>query len=325
MSAALSRIEKLRNKVKASKEGNNNRGNNVFPFWEIPLDVKAPIHILADANEENDNLFYVDLLTHTLDYGDKKRTIPCRKMYGDSCPICDLSAQYYKAEDKENGKKFYRDKKSIIRAIVLDDPRTELKEGQESFTGRPTNLRLSYQLMNKILAEAVDPELGDFTDTSTGTPFNIVRTNQGGYSNYGISSGFARKPAAVKAEYLEGLEPVDLATLIPRDFGLEKVTNMLQAYLNGDTWEDEDDKKDGDKPAAPARREPVKESVKETVKESKPAPVKEVAAPVEDDEDDGDDAVEITSPTAPVETTEDDGEDNILATLRRRKAGQARK
>lgn len=310
----LSRIERMRQKYKTDSERKNNNGQGPrrstnFPFWDAPLDVKSTIHILADSNEENDDMYFVDQLEHVLTINGKEQRIACRKMHGQSCPICDLSKQYYDAGDKETGFKYYRRVKSIVRVLVLDDPR-ELKEGDESFEGKVSILRLTSQLMKKLRQDASDPDLGDFTDWDTGTPFNIVRTKQGEHNNYS-SSFFSRRSSPIPKEMREQIEPLDLSTLLPADPGLEKVTNFLNAHINGG---DIDDSDDGQEEKAPERKEePKKEVVKEEVKKETPAQTP--AEEVEDQEEETE--VETVS-------TEDDGEpEDILATLRKRKNARA--
>ena len=59
---------------------------------------------------------------HNLEINGDRKSVPCLSMYGEDCPICAVSSAYYKAEDKENGKKYWKKKQHIAQALIVEDP-----------------------------------------------------------------------------------------------------------------------------------------------------------------------------------------------------------
>lgn len=329
MTKPLSRIELLRQKLKEEQkqaQENNGKRNfsstrNIFPFWLMKDGEQVKIRIFLDKNEDNDKIFHEDRLEHSLPINGKTEKIPCRKMYGETCPICDLSQAYYKNDDEENGKVYYRKKTSYIRILVLESPQFE--NSDEVWVGKTCNTQITKDLLTIIKTQISDPDLGAFDDLDEGTDFIISKTKDGKWSTYKVGTGFARRPSAVPQEYREGIELIDLSTLLPEDFGLEKVTNMLNAHLTGGDYTDSSDKPDSskkeEKAATPVKKTPAQE-------------------PESDDGDDGDDdnddaadePVVVESAKATETPATDDSSvepTDLLASLRKRREArvQARK
>jgi len=305
----LDALKALFKKEKESKtdNGGKKRGD-MYPFWQMDLNKKAVIRILPDKNQDNPYMFYVDKLEHTLSINGKNERVPCLQMYGEKCPICDVSRDYYKAEGKAsaNGKYYYRKKISLLRVLVVEDPLPPDEETGEKSDGKVLNTQFGYQLMEKIKEEIGSDELGDALpwDMEEGYNFNIKKTPQGEYGTYTVGSGFARRPTAIDADLLETIELVDLETLLPKNPGYEFVKRKLDAHISGDDAEET-----GDEEEAPEEA-PVKQT-------RKPAPR------VEKDGDEGDDApppAKQTSKPSKAEQeadTDAEGEDDILAQIRR--------
>lgn len=328
--ANQSRIDALKAKLVAEKEkkekGGTNFSNDIYPFWVMATGDSARVRILPDKNEDNDYIFFVDRLEHTISLNGEDKKIPCRSMYGEDCPICELSRKYYKEEGKgsKNGKYFYRKKTSILRVLVQDDPLEPNKETGETFEGKVVNTQFGYQLMEKIKEQISNDDLGDFTDFKDGFDFIIKKTPQGDYGTYSVGSQFARKPTELDDETIAKIELIDLSTLLPKDLGYEKVHNMLQAHISGDEYEDDDKKPAKDaKPAA----KPVAESAK-----PKPKPVVKPEPEAEAEEAEEVEEVEVEEEPAPkpvtkpkpkpepeAEAEEPGDEDDIIAQLRARK------
>lgn len=327
--AKLSRIELLKQKLqeeKQKKENNNNGGysSDIYPFWQMAVGDEARVRILPDANDENPFLFYTDRLEHKIAINGEDKKIPCRSMYGEECPICDLSRKYYKEEGKgsKQGKYFYRNKTSLVRVLVVKDPLEPNKDTGETYEGKVLNTQFGYQLMEKIKEQISSDDLGDFTDMEEGYDFIIKKTPQGEYGTYAVGSGFARKPSAVDADLQESIELIDLGTLLPKDFGYEKVYNMLQAHLSGEDYEDEDapaKKPASKKPAAKVEDE--EDAPRPAAK--KPAP-KRVVEEAEEEDEEEEEVVQApkkpSKPAAKVEEEEEaEDEDEIFAKLRARR------
>lgn len=327
--AKLSRIELLKQKLqeeKQKKENNNNGGysSDIYPFWQMAVGDEARVRILPDANDENPFLFYTDRLEHKIAINGEDKKIPCRSMYGEECPICDLSRKYYKEEGKgsKQGKYFYRNKTSLVRVLVVKDPLEPNKDTGENYEGKVLNTQFGYQLMEKIKEQISSDDLGDFTDMDEGYDFIIKKTPQGEYGTYAVGSGFARKPSAVDADLQESIELIDLGTLLPKDFGYEKVYNMLQAHLSGEDYEDEDAPAKKSASKKPAKVEDEEETSRPAAK--KPAP-KRVVEEAEEEDEEEEEVVQAPKktpkPAAKVEAEEeeDDDENEIFAKLRARR------
>lgn len=327
--STLSRIERLRAQLKSDQEnkGNGNRqfqnNRNIYPFWNMKEGERCVIRILPDLNEENEKVFFVDRLEHNLSINGKSRKIPCRKMHGQSCPICEQSQAYYKMDDEENGKMYYRKKQSMLRILVLEDPLPPQEDGT-TFVGKTCNAQFANELMTLIKQEIGDPELGDFLSLTEGTDFVITKTlNPKKFAVYNVGTGFARRPSAVPQEYRDNVELIDLSTLLPKDFGLEKVTNMLNAHNTGEDYEDED----SNTTKKPVEKKSVDTSTERLVERKEPAKRQPEPEPEvdNDDGDEGDDDATVVE-TKTVEVKEEKADASagstpkgLLAELRRKR------
>lgn len=272
--------------------------NNYYPFYKIPEDSQATIRFLADKNEDNPLAFLVEKVYHELTINGEKKTVPCLHSYGEACPICAVSKEYYDAGDKVNGKKFYRKKSYIAQALIVEDPMTE----GDSAAGQVKLISIGYSLFNIIRDAFESNELDEAPYAHIGgTNFLIKRTKKGEFSNYDLSK-FARRSTNLTDEQIEYVESqvIDLSTLLPKKPDLEKVETMLESALTGkrfaeDDEEDEDTSSFGkfkkNKPAASDSDEdaaPVRTSKRPAVEEDEevPAPKARRVAADEGDEDD---------------------------------------
>lgn len=317
--ANLSRIEQLKAKLNKEKEkkesGGGNYGNSeIYPFWLMEVGESARVRILPDKNEDNDYIFFIDKLEHKISINGEDKRIPCRTMHGEKCPICDLSRKYYKEEGKTstNGKYFYRNKTSLVRVLVVEDP-LKPNDAGETYEGKVLNTQFGYQLMEKIKEQIANDDLGDFTDLETGYDFIIKKTPQGDYGTYAVGSGFARRPSAIDEELRANVELIDLSTLLPADFGFSKVENMLNAHLTGEEYEEEE---------ADSKKKPEAEKAAAKKPESaKPSSAKKPEAKPEKEEAEAEEEVVKESAADSKEEAEsDDDGDDIIARLRARKA-----
>lgn len=316
----LDALKALFKKEKENKtEGGNKRRGDMYPFWQMDMNKKAVVRILPDKNPENPYMFFIDKLEHTLSINGKDEKVPCLQMYGEKCPICELSRDFYKTEGKgsANGKYYYRKKTSLLRVLVVEDPLPPDEETGETAEGKVLNTQFGYQLMEKIKEEIASDELEALPwDMDEGYNFIIKKTPQGEYGTYAVGSGFARRPTPVDPEIADSIELIDLQTLLPKNPGYEFVKRKLDAHLNGTEDDADGDDEDGDEDEAPK-------------KPAKPVPAKpsKIQEAEEEDEDEDEDVDEYDTPPAkpskapakkPVIPDEDeDDEEDILAQIRR--------
>lgn len=246
-------INKLRNAFADKKPtGNfntNNLQNDYYPFWNIPDGSQAIVRFLPDANSENPRGFMVEKRMHELTINGKTKKVPCNYMHGEKCPICEASKAFYAAGDKVNGKKYWRKVSYVAQALVLEDPiapPSPLPEGWESPVGAVKLLSITHTLYNiiKDTFESGELETPPFF-YEDGTNFVIKKDTQGDYPSY-VLSKFSRRSDTLDPEVVEFVETQikDLATVLPKQLGYDKLQAMLDADLNGTAYEDESTSRD---------------------------------------------------------------------------------
>lgn len=258
----MATIEQLRAIYNKEENRTNNepRQSNYYPFWNMKVGERAVVRFLPDKNESNPMGFLVEKLMHTLEINGEVKSVPCLKMKDATadCPICKVSSEYYKSKNNVLGKKYYKKKQYIGQVLVIEDPLPANEETGEKHTGKVRLITLGYQLYNVIKEAFKDPETLPEVPYSfdKGTDFIIKKTQQGEYSTYAVGSRFANKQRELVTNEmsiaLEGM--VDLATLLPRDFGKDKTEAMLEAALTGKALSEatHDDHDDVDTPPAEA-------------------------------------------------------------------------
>lgn len=290
-------LDQLRNAFKTpDHEGGERMPNNYFPFWNMNEGDQAIVRFLPDANEDNPMGFLVEKVTHQLEINGEKKVVPCLSMYGEDCPICALSKSYYDAEDKVNGKKYWKKRQYIAQALVIEDPLPLDPKTNEDHVGKVRYMAMGFQLFN-IIKEAF--ESGDLDEApfayEGGTNFIIKKSKQGEYASYALGSKFARKSTDLPAEITDELELVDLSTLLPPHPGRDKVEAMLSAAVTGAAYGGDDNNAGSDNAA-------FEKAVKAKVAASS--------------------AVDEPAPAA-ASANVDDEADDILAQIRQRRAAKA--
>jgi hypothetical protein len=258
-------------------ETNTNQGfsNNYYPFWNMKVGERAVVRFLPDANENNPRGFLEERLSHNLDINGQRRTIPCLTMYGEECPICKISQAFYKANDKINGKKYWKSKQHIGQVIVVEDPLLPNEETGEKHTGQLRYITLSYQIYNIIKEAFASDELESIPyDYENGYDFIIKKTEQGGYASYAVGTKFANKPRSLSETELQIVDEklIELNTLLPRHPGTEKVQAMLDAEMNGEEYVDDSRPSTTPPASRPAKQVPPT-AANEDEKPSTSAPV----------------------------------------------------
>jgi hypothetical protein len=263
------------------QEGSGSRPNNYYPFWNMKDGEQCIVRFLPDADPENSMGFMVEKRTHVLTINGENKTVPCATMFEEKCPICDVSSSYYKAEDKANGKKYWRKKQHLAQALIVEDPLPADSETGENHEGKVRFIALGYQLFNIIKEAFESGELDEIPYAyEGGTDFVIKKSKQGEYSTYALGSKFARKSRDLTEDEIALAQDqiVELATLLPQPLGEEKLHSMLEAAMNGTPLEE------GSTPTTPT---------------APPAPTAAAAtpaatpAPAEDEEGGSDEADEI--------------------------------
>lgn len=226
---------------KNENDGNTNRVNNYYPFWDMQDGQQAIVRFLPDKNSSNPLGFLVEKLMHNLDINGEKKNTPCLRMYNEDCPICKVSSAYYKAEDKVNGKKYWRKKQHIAQGLIIEDPLPADENTKETHEGKVRFFALGYQLFNVIKEAFEGGELEDVPCSQDGGyDFIIKKTRQGDYSGYAVGSRFRAKARSL-TETERGVaddQMIDLITLLPPNPGEDKVSAILTAALNGTAYED---------------------------------------------------------------------------------------
>lgn len=208
--------------------------SNYFPFFAMQDGDQSTIRFLPDLNTENPLGFLVEKRTHVLKVNGRDKTVPCLKMYGHTCPICNVSSQYYNNGDRNLGKKYYRKIQHIGQALVTATAVVP-KEGDDKFEGTVRLVQISPQI-HKVIQEAIMS--GDLEDNPCdfldGTNFVIKKDKQGEYSSYSFSK-FARRSTPLDEDTIEYVKTQmkDLSTLIPAEPPLEEIEAWLEADMIG--------------------------------------------------------------------------------------------
>lgn len=327
MSNAKSRLEALRAAYGETQQSGPREQftNKYYPFWDMKPGQRAVIRFLPDRDESNPRMFMVEKVSHALTINGQKKTVPCLSMYGEDCPICKVSQDYYKVNDKINGKKYWRKKQYIAQALVIEDPLPADPETGLTRQGQVRHIALGYQLYN-IIKEAFaseDDPLDDSPDSfEGGYDFIIKKTEQGDYSTYTMGTKFHSKQRPLTEEELmvaeEGM--IELKTLLPKHPGVEKVRAMLDADLNGGDYQDDSRRgnDDGDEEEETPRRTAAAPAARS-------APVRAVKPAVEDDDPPFDPDPKPARTAAPKSAAVDEGSsdvDAMLAAIRARRAAK---
>lgn len=247
-------LEQLQSAFKKTENDGNNLPNNYYPFWTMKDGESATVRFLPDANEDNPLGFMVEKLMHTLQINGETKSVACLKMFGEDCAICQVSSNYYKKEDKTNGKKFWRKAQHITQAIIIEDPLDADETTGETHEGKIRFLTLGYQIYNVLKEAFASGELDDVPYAfKNGCDFVIKKSKQGEYSTYAVGSRFVRKSSNLTKEQLAlvGENLGDLSDLLPKNPGVEKVQGMLEAALTGGSLETPPETPPADTPPAP--------------------------------------------------------------------------
>lgn len=271
--------------------------NNYYPFFKMPDDSSARIRFVPDANDENPLGFMIEKVTHQLKVNGENKTVPCLASYGEDCPVCKVSKEYYDAGDKVNGKLYWKKKNYLAQALVNEDPIIE--KGHENAEGQVKLFSIGYSIF-KIIKDAF--ESGELDDApfafEGGTDFIIKKVKQGEFASYTLSK-FARKSTDLTDEQIELVttQLVDLSTMLPKKPDLATVEGLLMAALTGKAYNEDGDSDEDDTDSMKAMASKFKNGASKAAAKDEDedadadfTPAAKVAAPVADVGDSDEDA-----------------------------------
>lgn len=238
------KLAKFAAMFKPVDKDNDNRPSNYYRFWKMEFDQTATVRILPDADENNNMEFTVEKFMHNMEINGEFKSVPCLKMYGEPCPICEVSAAFYKEEgDKSvNGKQYYRKKQHIVQALILEDPLPPNTETGENSQGKVCYLNIGYQLFSVVEEALTSGDLAAVPwDINEGYDFVIKKTKSpDGNAKYDLGSKFVRINSSLDEDQIAIVteNSINLSTLIPQKPTLERVEGMLNAALTGEPYDD---------------------------------------------------------------------------------------
>lgn len=241
-----------------------------FPFWKAEVDTVSTVRFLPDADETNPMGFLVENLTHSLTINGKRETVACLKMYGEECPICDLSARFYDKKsaeyNEELGKQYYRKKSYIGQVLVIDTP---IEHDAEQLVKL---IEFGPQVFKQIQAafQSGDLEAAPF-ELKGGYNFRFRKTKTGSGQNSYTTSNFAPKQTDVGDDIIEKMNLFALNDYRTQKTERAAVEAMLVAATTGGSYSSDDAGGD-ETPEVPKSAAPSAAAKAEAPKAEEPAP-----------------------------------------------------
>jgi hypothetical protein len=208
-----------------------------FNFWKAPVDSVSTVRFLPDQDEENPMGFLVENLTHELTINGKREKVACLKMYGEACPICELSARFYDKNspefNEELGKQFYRKKSYIGQVLVIDSP------VDHDAAQLVKLIDFGPQVFKQIQAafQSGDLDAAPF-ELKGGYNFRFRKTVTGSGQNSYTTSSFAPKQSDVEDAVLEAITLFNLSDYRTAKTERAALEAMLAAAQTGGTYEE---------------------------------------------------------------------------------------
>tara|TARA_R110002153_G_scaffold196129_1_gene349409 strand:+ start:452 stop:1201 length:750 start_codon:yes stop_codon:yes gene_type:complete len=152
--------------------GANSNSDFLQKFYQIPEGSNA-IRILPWKDDEKE--FYAETKIHRVPGPDGNvKNIHCRKIHGESCPMCDLYYALWKTGRSED--------EDLARQIK---PRARYYMNiLEREGGSIKILSIGVILFKKIIGAMLDEDFGDITDVEKGHDFKIVKEMDGQWPKY---------------------------------------------------------------------------------------------------------------------------------------------
>lgn len=237
-----------------------------YPFWKMPDDSVAVVRFLPDLDEENSLGFLVENLTHELVINGERKKVPCLHMFGESCPVCDLSRKYYDEKNDEMGKKYYRKKSYIGQVIVVESP---IDHDQNQLVKL---IEFGPQVFKQIQAAFQSGDLEDAPfELKGGYNFRFRKTKTGSGQNSYTTSNFAPKQTDLDDDLIEALNLYSLKDYRMKTVDRATLEAMLIADQTGRAFSEGDEGGDESAPAPAASPAPAAAKAE--------APAEQAAAP----------------------------------------------
>lgn len=221
---------------KTTESSGNATWKLFFPFWKADVDTVSTVRFLPDADESNPMGFLVENLTHELWVNGKRETVACLKMYGETCPVCELSARFYDKNSAEHneelGKKFYRKKSYIGQVLVLDTP---IEHDADQLVKL---IEFGPQVFKQIQAafQSGDLEAAPY-ELKGGYNFRFRKTKTGSGQNSYTTSNFAPKQSDVADDLIEAITLYNLNDYRTAKTDAAALEAMLVAASTGSSHE----------------------------------------------------------------------------------------
>jgi hypothetical protein len=252
MSNAKNKLDALKSAFEKKASGGGDQNWKLFySFWRMPDDATAVVRFLPDLNEDNNLGFLVENLQHELHVNGQRKKIPCPSMFGEQCPICEVSRKHYAtAKEAENagdmqakvqaetlGKSLYRKKSYIGQVIVIESP---IEHDQSQLVKL---IDFGPAIFTQIQAAFKSGDLEEAPyEFKGGYNFRIKKTKSGQYASY-ATSNFAPKQTDLDDEIIEQLNLYDLAEYRGKKMDLATVEAYLVSHQTGQpTNANEEDK-----------------------------------------------------------------------------------
>lgn len=223
-------------KSESSGEDNTGFWDKFYPFFKMDMDTSARFRFVPDRDEENPLGFIVPNQYHQLLINGKKKSVACLKMYGESCPCCERSSQYYNEGNESLGKSFWRKIDYIAQGVIISSPFDYPIKADEN----PVRLiSMSPKLYKIIETKIVKGDMDEMpTDFQNGYDFVINKTKQGEYADYSTSD-FARKSTPISDDNLARIDLYDLKNYRYAKVAREQMEAMIEAFLTGKNYDNE--------------------------------------------------------------------------------------
>jgi hypothetical protein len=246
------RLKALADAFNTKNSGNNSNQvaswKKFYQFWKMADDTTATVRFLPDREEDANPLkFLIENLTHELVVDGQRKKVPCLKMYGESCPVCELSSKYYDAGDQNLGKKYYVKRSYIGQVLVIDSPfeyRDEKSEDESLIKYIDFGPKIFKCIQSAFKSGDLEDEPQSFKG---GYNFRIKKTKAGQYSDYGTSN-FAPKQTDLDDDVIALIKPElkVLSELREKYINRATLEAMILADQTGQQMNDAKDSKDSD-------------------------------------------------------------------------------
>jgi hypothetical protein len=235
---------------KTNEGGGNATWKLFFNFWKAPVDSLSTVRFLPDADDENPMGFLVENLTHELNINGKREKVACLKMYGEACPICELSSRFYDKNSAEHseelGKMFYRKKSYIGQVLVLETP---VEHDAEQLVKL---IEFGPQVFKQIQAAFQSGDMDEAPyELKGGYNFRFRKTVTGSGQNSYTTSNFAPKQTDVADDLIQSITLYNLGDYRTAKTDRAALEAMLVAAQTGGSYE----------AAAPAAAKPAAKPV----------------------------------------------------------------